>query len=495
VTSVRLLLSLFFCALVPARALASGFASPVVGPSRYGVTTFGPLSVHHNPAGIAYAKKLRIVAGGDLLLGDLRYQRERRAAYQYQDSLDFALPIDPLQIDRSKTGEDSTVQANPVGAMPSIYAEFPLGTLPLSGGVGVYVPYAAQVKWPKEGAQRFQLVEATLADVYITAALAMAFERVSVGIAGSLVVGYANLSKVQDLAAVPLMGDALARPPINQNNDFGTDADPGLRELDTLARPFVLKNAFGLGATVKPGIMVEAAEGLFLGASYELFAKLNMVGDFTLDMNDPFFTQDLASQGLSYDPVVKGRGQLRYVLPDVLRAGVRYGFGKKYGDEPRTQLALEGTFTRWSSVDNFKVEVKSKGLRQTRPDCEPQSAAQCELIPNQMKFYLPRKWKNTYGGTLRASHMISENLLVWGLAGYETAAVPDATIDTASPDGVRITLGGGLTQLLTEHLDLSVDVVVQQVLERKVVASDYDLGNGTYSMRLYSLGAFLGYHL
>ena len=141
-------------------ALASGFASPAVGPTNNGVTSSGPLSVHFNPAGLGYSRKVRLMAGGALILGDLRYQRERRATYQYEDSLDFALPIDPSQIDPNKTGLDVTVKSNPVGVMPALFLEVPIG--PVALGFGMYVPYAAKVSWPKEGPQRWQLVEATM---------------------------------------------------------------------------------------------------------------------------------------------------------------------------------------------------------------------------------------------------------------------------------------------------------------------------------------------
>jgi long-chain fatty acid transport protein len=481
----HILLGLLVLAGVVLRAsvvLASGFASPAVGPTNNGVTSAGPLSIHFNPAGLGYSRKVRLMAGGALILGDLRYQRERLATYQYEDSLDFALPIDPSQIDPNKTGLDVTVKSNPVGVMPALFVEVPIG--PVALGFGVYVPYAAKVSWPKQGPQRWQLVEATLGTAQITSGFSYhPTSRFSFGLAGSLLLGFANMSKVQDMAAVPLMGQALARPPINQRNSFGTDADPGVRELDALSRPFVLKNAYGIGGTFSAGLMGEVVKNVWLAASYEHSAKMNMSGDFSLDMNDPFFTQDLASQGIAYKPLVKGKADLRFMLPAVARAGIRYDFGKAYEEGSATSLALEGSFTRWSVVDNFKVQVASKDLEQRSPDGDV-------LIPSQMKFYLPRHWHDSYGAMLRLTHRLSSKLMLWGLAGYESGATPDHTIDAASPDGNRITGAGGLAQGLTEHITLSLDLVVQSVLKRHVVASDYDLANGTYQMRLFSLGAY-----
>src|SRR4051812_24280387 len=94
-----LALALGFALQAPSRARASGFASPTVGPSSAGVSTVDPVGVSLNPGSLGFIEQARVVAGGNLVLGDLRYQRERRATYQNEDSLDFALPIDPLLID------------------------------------------------------------------------------------------------------------------------------------------------------------------------------------------------------------------------------------------------------------------------------------------------------------------------------------------------------------------------------------------------------------
>src|SRR5690606_7813994 len=139
------------------------------------------------------------------------------------------------------------------------------------------------------------------------------------------------------------LGEALARPPIGQSNSFGPNADPGVRELSTLARPFSFKNGTAHGATFSLGFTAQPIEDLWIAGSYEHSTKMTFRGDFTLDMNDPFFTQDLVSQGLQYPATVQGRATLSFVLPRSARLGVRYGFGDKVGDERRMSVALEGS--------------------------------------------------------------------------------------------------------------------------------------------------------
>jgi len=332
------------------KASASGFAVPALGPTNMGVSTPGPLSVHLNPAGLGFAEQPRFIVGGDLLIGHISYRRNYRATYQRPDSLDFNLPIDPDAVDPDKSGFVDQVSTTPVGLVPSAFAEVPLPGVPLALGFGVDVPYAAIVHWPGEGPQRFALDDATVASVFLNAGVAYRpIKRLSIGAGVSYVVGYASLSRVQDLATVQELGDALARPPISQPNGFGPDADPALRELNTFARRFDFKNGWAHGVTFRGGLMAEPIDNLYVSASYEHTTSLHFRGDFTLDMNDPFFTQDLASQGLQYPALVGGDASLSFTLPRVVRAGISYAFGHNLRGKPRSSVALEGTYSGFPS--------------------------------------------------------------------------------------------------------------------------------------------------
>lgn len=469
--------------LTPSLGHASGLGLPMLGPSNTGVSTTGPTSVHYNVGALGYAKKLRLVIGGNLLIANIKYQRERRATYQRSDSLDYALPIDPDSIDPEKSGYDEEVKDTPVGVVPAIFFEAPLGDLPLVLGFGIDAPYAAIVRWPGAGPQRWQLDDATLASVFVNAGIAYKpADWISLGVGISYVLGFADLSRTQDLATVQELGDALARPPISQPNGFGPNADPALRELDTFARPFQFNNGWAHGVTFRAGIMARAGEHVWLGASYEHTTQLDYRGTFVLDMDDPFFTEDLASQGLDYPATVRGDASLSFTLPRVVRAGIRYTFGKMRNGEPSSSVALEGSYTGWSSVKNFDVRLSSEGLAQ------PQLG-----LGSTLQLKLPRGWYDTFGGLLRGSHALTDGFTLWALGGVEGAAVPDRTIDAASPDGLRITGAGGFSIGITRAARLLLDLTYQHVLERNVKGSDYDLGNGRYRMFMIAGGLYLDY--
>lgn len=425
----------------------------------------------------------RIVGGGSIIVGKLRYQRERAATYQHSDSLDFALPIDPSLIDPGKSGTDSEVTARPFGAVPSVFGAVPIGDLPLVVGFGVYMPYAATLSLPKHGPQRFQLTNAFIAAGQFTPSIAYRpIDELSIGLSASYLMGYADISKVQDLATLSDLGEAIARPPIGQSNSFGPHADPGVRELDTMARPFHFKNGMAHGFTFNAGFTARPIKDLYIGASYEHTAKMTFQGDFNLNMNDPFFTQDLQSQGLKYPSMVRGKASLGFVLPRSARFGIRYDFGDDKGDEREFSVSLDATYTGWSSVDYFDVRIKSKDLAQ------PQLG-----LPSSTGLKLMRNFRDTFGGKVRMRWALTSEFAFWGMAGFETGASPNSTIDMASPDGTRIIAALGLAQRLTSSLRVLLDAQLQTILERRVLSSDYDLGNGTYNLAIVSLGGHLDY--
>jgi long-chain fatty acid transport protein len=201
-------------------------------------------------------------------------------------------------------------------------------------------------------------------------------------------------------------------------------------------------------------------------------------------MNDPFFTQDLASQGLDYPSVVRGKASLSMTLPKVVRVGIRHAFGRRVSvdDEPSTSVALEGTFTGWSAVENYDVRLRSDGLVQ------PQLG-----LGRTLQLRLPRDWRNTYGLLVRGSHAFTRKLTMWTAVSGESSAVPNHTIDAASPDGTRVTASGGLSRQLFGNFRVILDLTVQKVLNQTITTSDYDLANGTYKMLLVSGGAYADY--
>ena len=458
----------------PTTAAAQGLSTPTIGTGQSTTATRDAAAVYFNPAMTAFLEAPTILVGGSLIVGDLRIQRERRATYQRADSLDFALPIDPARIDQTKTGDAEQVVGHPIGVAPTAFGTHPFADGKLTAGLGVYAPYAAIVKYPYDGPQRWQLQQATIAAIHFSPTIAWrAHRRFAIGAGASYVLGFAELRKIQDFAAVDDVGRALET--FGQTNDFGADAPPGVRELDVMARPFALRRAWAHGGTFHVGAAAEPVDGFHLGVTYHHGVLLRYRGDFTLDMNDPFFTDDNESQGLDFAPRVTGDATLRVRLPGALLFGMDLELANG-----RAGIGLQLAYTLWSQLDSFDVKATSPDLAQ--PDVG---------LTDTTRISLARRWENTLGIDVIGRFRATDAVTLWARGGFRQSAVPDETIDAASPDGDRIVAGVGGRVRLTERYAIIGDASVQTTLKREVVGSDFDLGNGSYRLTLVSLGLHL----
>ncbi len=458
---------------LPDVARASGLDAPMVGSGQSGPTTRDGAAVHWNPANLAYMKKGEFFGGLMLVAGDIRYQRSYNGTYQTPDTLQFKTPLDPQNIDPTRSGPTDQVKANPVAPLGNVFVVLPPIKNRLVLGLGLYVPYGAPLKFDRNGPQAYQLQQAFIVASYITASAGVRLhDKVSLGAGLSYVLGFAELAKLQDFGSVQEFGDGLKK--LGQANDFGPNAPTDVRELDTLGRPIALKKAFSHGVTFNVGVTVNPTPKLSLALTYQHGTKMNYRGKFAIDMNDPFFTQDLAAQGLKFKPLVTGDASLRFNLPKRITLGASYDFNPKW--------RVDGFFqyVRYSEVDAFTVTTKSPDLAQPALG-----------IGDTLTVKLPRQWKDTVWVEASARFRPTERLLLSATLGYQSSASPDKTVDTASPDGNRLIggLGGGIT--LSERVALYADARFQGILPRKVTTSDFDLGNGTYKLFIATIAGHL----
>jgi long-chain fatty acid transport protein len=461
--------------LWPVCASASGLDAPGIGSLFSGPLSADAASVYHNPAMLGLLRRPSILLGAGLVTGRVGFERERRANYQRADLLNFAEPLPPNAYDPSKTGRAEEAVATPFAATGDVFGLYPLGPGRPTLGFGLYAPYAAQVDYAHSDAIRSQVESATLSAGYVTAAVGWrVHEALSLGAGVSSVLGVAALSKRQDFGALDDFGDALERPPISQPNDFGADAPPAVRELDTLARPVRIDDAFAYGFTFNGGIVVQPRNDVAVALTYHHGVVLDYEGDFRLDLNDDFFTGDLGYVGLDYPPIVTGDATVTLALPRRVCAAVAYA--------PSPALWLEARFAwvGWSSVDALRVELRSPGLAQPKLGLPPVS-----------RVSEPRRWNDAPRAEVTARYVLERDWSVAGLLGWDAPASPDATIDASSPDGHRLTAGAGVSRALGPDLQLLGDLRVQKQIPREVRHSDFDRGNGRYDLLLAQLGVHL----
>jgi long-chain fatty acid transport protein len=460
--------ALLVAAAAPLSVAASGFDAPSIGGGQSSPVARDAAAVHFNPGQLGYIDRTELDVGAGLIFGAINYQRERRGQYQYADNLDFAEPIDPADIDPSRTGQTQAVRATPVGPLVDAFVAIPVVASRLTLGAGFYIPYAALLTLPHDGDQRFQAQTITLISTHTTVSAGLKLHDViSIGAGVSYVLSIMQLSKVQDFGAVQAFGTGLANPPINQPNDFGPNAPSTVRELDVLARQADIGPAWSHGVSFNAGVALRPTRKLDIALVYQHGSRLRLKGDFTLNMDDEFFTQDLAAQGIAFKPVVKGKAEIELSLPKRITLGLGYKLHPK--------LSIDGllSYVFYSDFDVVDITLDSPDLAQ--PTIGIGSSVPQDLV---------RNWKNTVHAELNLRGQATKKLRISGMLGYQSGASPDSTIDMSSPDGNRLLGGVGVEHAFSDRFSLLGDLRLQGILPRTVTASDFDLGNGTYKLFL-----------
>lgn len=469
--------------LAASPALASGLAAPIVGTSSSSVVARDPAAVYWNPAMLS-----RVVEGrtADLLLGfsglylDVTYDRVRLGDYQHRDSLRFKAPVPEGDLDPSLSGADESARASGLipAPAPQLFAAYELGE-DISLGLGAFVPFGAVLAFPDDGPQKWALQSVDLLSVEVAAAAAWrANDQLSFGVGGGFVGGLLRMRKVVDLASTPLMRDAFRNPPIGQPNSFGPDAPSEVRELDVLSRPVDIGPGLGWSWAARAGVAYAPLPEVQLGVSYTYRVPFVFVGGFTLDMDDPLFTEDLVSQGLQYPGTVEGEAEVTFPVPPSLNLGAGWRIDERW------HVSATASLFQNSVVDVLGARLTSNQLVQPELGLGPEASVD-----------LPRNWSDTWQFELRGDYA-GDDWFLGGLLAYHTPASPDSTLDVASPDGQRVVVGatGGIELgeqewLWGGDLGLLFDAHVQYVLPRENTGSDYDLANGEYSLLLTAVTA------
>lgn len=448
--------------------MASGFDAPSLSHGQSSPVARDAAAVHYNPGQLGFIDRTELDVGLGIIFGSIGYQRDRRGQYQYADNFDFADPIDPADIDPSRTGLTEAVGATPVGPILDAFVAIPVIPDRLTLGAGFYIPYAAILSLPEDGAQRYQAQDVTLISTHTTISAGLKLHDViSLGAGVSYVLSIMELSKVQDFGAVQSFGDGLAAPPINQPNSFGPEAPATVRELDVLSRQANIGPAVSHGVSFNVGMALRPTKKLDVALVYQHGSRMRLRGPFTLDMDDEFFTQDLSAQGLQFPALVQGDARIELSLPKRLTLGL--------GHQVHPKVKLDGalSYVFYSDFDVIDIELSS-------PDLAQPALGIGETVPQD----LVRDWKNTIHAEINARGQATDKLLLSGSLGYQSGASPDSTIDMASPDGHRLVGGVGMEYAISDRFSILGDVRLQGILPRTVTESDYDLGNGTYKMFL-----------
>jgi len=376
-------------------ARAAGFAAAEFGGELGNVVATNPTALYYNPGGIGFSEGTHLYLDGVLALRNGTFTHAPAAT---------DVP-EPAGAEGANSGRAHFF--NVFGA-PMAGATTRLGALAL--GAAFSVPFGGSIRWdgqsrfagdPRfplaaDGPQRWTITDGQLSSLYFTLGAAYRLGPLSVGVAGNLV--RSSLRQTQA-----------------KNPTGAGDPDVSNEGRDTV-------DVSGTQASFGAGALLEAIrDRLWLGFSYQAQPGLG-----PMQLHGKL---EVSFQGDSAPFAVT----LHQALPDIIR------FGARYRASPLVELRLYGDVTRWS---RFGTQCIALG---DQPCAVFPSGA--DATPNASTVQnLRRLWRDTYGARAGASVWARPNLELLAGLGYETTAVPDATLDPTFPDAasLRTALGARL---------------------------------------------------
>jgi long-chain fatty acid transport protein len=368
---------------------AAGFAAARFGGEHGQVTTTNPTALYYNPAGIAFSEGTHVFVDGTLAL--------RSATWEHPVSPND--PPDPMGAEGQASGKATLFN---VFGGPMLGATSKIGNLAF--GASLSVPFGGRASWDKnirfenhatyplavDGIQRWHGIEGALTFIYLTAGAAYRIGPLAIGATGNVI-----LSSIKSLQAKGFAGQGKPEPDKEGRADIDVSGTHG---------------SFALGA------MFEALpDHLWLGASYQAQPGLGpqvLTGTLTntyLGSAAPF-------------PV-----KFNQALPDILRLGARFR------PVDTLELRLFGDFTRWSVMKTQCLVLDQKDYQCVVNPDGSDASGNGAVLQN-----LRRRWKDTFGIRAGVSQWLKPTVEIFAGLGYETAAVPDETLDPAIGDSNSI---------------------------------------------------------
>lgn len=454
---VLALVTAVLAAWVPAGADGQGFGIYEHGSctmGRAGAAVAEPCddgsAVFFNPAGLTSVEGTTVTVGGTLISA-------------FGDFTDDA------------TGETFDLDNDPI-PVPHGFAVHRVDDR-LAAGIGVFVPYGLETRWPSGRDAgfpgRFAGYDNSLQSFYVQPTVAYRpHERVSIGAGLDVVVGTVELRRRLDLSRQSIPGTeitfgALGVPARTDFADAHLDADP----------------ATGVGGNL--GVRVEVTDRVAAGARYMTQVTLDYEGDASFEQVPTGLTVPTdvdvpggptVPAGTPVDallaPLFGTGGPLgdqtvttSITMPDQLVAGLAY--------RPSERLLLEADWqwVDWSDFDRVGIDLAR--------------------APDRVRI---QNYRDTHGLRLGAELGVTPDVDVRGGYLYHGAAAPDETVTPLLPESDRNELTAGVGARITSavSVDAAYHYIAQNDRRGRVVDPPAGVEPATeLNSGLYSFGAHL----
>lgn len=364
------------------------------------VTAYNPSvsTLMHNPAGLANLRGTHFQLNTLGVMLDV--QNWRRPLEDQQGKLHFF---------------DKAQNTNRFGAVPSFFASSDFGVRNLSVGLGVYVPFGAELEFPTDGEQRYVVTKTNLRNFYVTPTVSYRLDSgLSFGLGLSYI--YSTFEMRQANSMLFGLGGGASANPMPAIELDGVNALAGTD-----------KASFGANIGIQ---YTEPHERYAVGISAMLPTNIDFEGPAFFKSKGLLGPDQL---GEEFEGKLKAgerddRFHVRFKNPLVLRTGLMV----RPIDQVRVSLDLN--YQRWSTSESLDIDFENNW---------PMLPSEGTIIYD---ISTPLKWKDTFSVRtgVEAQPKADFPLLVRVGGLYDQSPIDDAYFDLLVPDSDKFGISGGL---------------------------------------------------
>jgi long-chain fatty acid transport protein len=439
-------------------ASASGFAAAHFGGEEGTVLATNPTSLYYNPAGMGFSEGIHLYLDGEIALRSATWTHTATnvsgldANAQYGNSGKAALFnvfAGPALGATIQLGEHLVVGAGlfvpfggrvRFGSNTSVPTSSPSVTngMPAPGYQGCADPNAPVCPLAAQGVQRWHISTAALTFLYATAGAALKFGPLSIGAAGNFINSEISETQAHDIS----------------------------NQVDSTGEYTANLNVQGNNGSFSAGVMLEVVpEHLWLAGSYQAqpgMGPQTLGGTLNYNQGPAGYYSQSGNSKYNVD--------FHESLPDIFRAGIRGRFGP-------VELRAFGDYTRWSVMTNQCINISTFGS-----ECKVYGPGGGTTYPDggdatphgSVLTNIPRNWNNTWSARLGASYFASPAVEIFAGGGYETAAVPNSTLEPGAMDANNILASLGGRFMIADRFWFALSYTQIQFQNRTVTNSTLD---------------------
>jgi long-chain fatty acid transport protein len=353
----------------------------------------------------------------------------------------------------------------------------------LAVGLGVYVPYGLETKWPSDWNGAFEGYNNGLQSIYIQPTIAYQIsDRVRVGGGPILGISHVELNQRLDVSQQEVPSDQ-----VPEGTTFGNF---GVPFHTAFADGSLEGDAIGFGGHI--GVQVEVTDRIRVGSRFLTPVKFEYEGDadfsqvstgLTLPTGNPLSP----GQNLSLDfalessfvngPLVDQSIETELTMPAQFLAGVAVDV------TDRLLVKADYQWTGWSSFDTIPLDFEEDELDQQRRE----------------------GYENTHAVRFGAAYDLTDALTLQGGYLFNEAAAPDRTVTPLLPEANRnhITAGIGWRALDKLEVNVAYQYLGQNDRRGRIRAelpgednpTAEELNSGLYSFDAHLIGTTLTIYL